>query len=99
MLKAAVSTVFDFPCMLLVCYLHVLLMQAQKHNYTYPRYAWILYDWYADEWWTMGSPIACKNSTSDLMTFLDRAITVQLPEFGNETTDIGTVSIVYTILC
>ena len=65
--------------------------QAQKHNYTYPRYAWILYDWYAEEWWTTGDPID-DCSDGDLRRFLDRAVTVQLPEFGNGTTSIGTVS-------
>ena len=39
----------------------------------------------------MGDPIrGCNNS--DLEAFLDRSITVQLPEFGNGSTTIGTVS-------
>ena len=66
-------------------------LQAQNHSYSYPQYAWILYDWYTDEWWTMGDPIrGCNNS--DLEAFLERSITVQLPEFGNGNTTIGTVS-------
>ena len=76
---------------LCVIMMHALHVQAQKRNYTYPRYAWILYDWYAEEWWTMGDPINC--SDGDLRRFLDRTITVQLPEFGNGTTSIGTVSL------
>ena len=39
----------------------------------------------------MGDPIDCNDG--DLRRFLDMAITVQLPEFGNGTTSIGTVSL------
>ena len=39
----------------------------------------------------MGDVIDC--SDDDLRRFLDRTITVQLPEFGNGTTNIGTVSL------
>lgn len=68
-------------------------MQAMQNNYVYPRYAWIFYDWYPKNWWTRSDdagPGDCSNE--DLANFLDRALTIQLPEFGNETTDIGTVS-------
>lgn len=71
-------------------------MQALNHNYIYPWYAWILYDWYQDRWWT--SEVSGVNLTSgtckddELAVFLDRAITIHLPEVSNETTDIGTVS-------
>ena len=40
----------------------------------------------------MGDAIqGCSNS--DLEAFLERGITVQLPEFGNGSTTIGTVSL------
>jgi hypothetical protein len=72
------------------------LVQAQRHNHVYPDYAWIFYDWYQDGWWTMDVSGAvlkfgdCRDS--ELTNFLDRAITIKLPDTSNKTTDIGTVS-------
>ena len=66
------------------------LIQAQQHNYTYPRYAWIVYGWYPDNWWVSSEPDEC--SSDDLKIFLDRAFVLHLmPELNNETTDIGRV--------
>ena len=40
-------------------------MQAYLHNYTYPCYAWMMYDWYLDGWWTSAmagdDAIDCKD--------------------------------------
>ena len=76
--------------------LWILHIQAQSHDYTYPKYAWIFYDWYRDGWWTAdvsGTQLefgACTDS--ELTGFLDGAITIKLPDVSNETTDIGAVS-------
>ena len=72
------------------------MLQAQSHNYIYPNYAWIFYDWYQDGWWTTdvsGATLEfgdCRDS--ELAGSLDRAITIKLPGVSNKTTDIGTVS-------
>ena len=68
--------------------------QAFIHSYVYPRYAWVMYDWYQDGWWTLAisdddDVIDCKDH--ELAGFLDKALTIQLPDVSNETTDIGTV--------
>ena len=66
-------------------------MQALKQGYGYPQYAWLVYDWYPDEWWESETDRPdCTND--DLKKFLERALVIGLPEFNNETTDIGTVS-------
>ena len=69
-------------------------MQAYLHNYTYPCYAWMMYDWYLDGWWTsaMASDDAIDCKDHELAGFLDKALTIQLPDVTNETTDIGIVS-------
>lgn len=78
----------------------MLFVQAQSHNHVYPNYAWIFYDWYQDGWWTMDVSGAvfggCRDS--ELAGFLDRAITIKLPDISNKTTDIGTVS-THIIVC
>lgn len=74
------------------------LTQASKNNYTYPRYVWIHYDWYPKNWWKSDVSASSDCSNEELMEFLDNALTIQLPEFGNETTDIGTVSKRFSIL-
>ena len=54
-----------------------------------------MYDWYQDGWWTLAvsgddDAIDCKDH--ELAGFLDKALTIQLPDVSNETTDIGSVS-------
>ena len=51
-----------------------------------------MYDWYPSEWWILKElkPGDCSNE--ELTEFLDKVLTIQLPEFGNGSTEIGTVS-------
>lgn len=72
--------------------LRLLFIQARKKNYAFPRYVWIHYDWYPKNWWRSDRSVPGDCSDDELMEFLDKALTIQLPEFGNETTEIGTVS-------
>ena len=69
-------------------------VQAMKQGYVYPQYAWLVYGWYAEEWWKLGQEnITQRDCTDDdLKEFLDRAIVVGLPEFSNDTNDVGIVS-------
>lgn len=53
-----------------------------------------MYDWYPDGWWTQeisGVDGDFDCSDSDLAIFLDRALTIQLPDVSNETVDVGSV--------
>ena len=76
-------------------------LQAMKQGYVYPQYAWLVYGWYAEEWWKLVqgniTQIGCIDD--DLKEFLDRAIVVGLPEFNNDTNDIGTVSKIRKLPC
>ena len=49
-----------------------------------------------DGWWKSNTPGDCSNE--DLERFLDKVLTVQLPEFGNGTTEIGTVSELHALM-
>ena len=70
--------------------IHGCCLQAHRNNYTYPRYAWILYGWYPNYWWVSNELSACK--ANDLKHFLERALAVDVPPFSDGKTDIGTVS-------
>ena len=74
---------------------HVIL-QAQRQNYTYPKYAWIAYDWYPKRWWAFEeSNIEVSCSDSELAEFLDKVISFRwrpVPDDRNATTDAGIVS-------
>ena len=69
-------------------------MQAIRKNITYPKYAWIMFDWYPKNWWKQlnGSNITC--SEDQLARFLDKVLTLRrYPEADdvNATTDAGIV--------
>ena len=50
------------------------VLQAAKRNLTYPRYAWIMFGWYPDRWWT-GAVARNNVSCSDeqLEEFIENA--------------------------
>ena len=53
-----------------------------------------MYDWYPEGWWTqelsgVDDDVDCSNN--DLAKFLERALTIQLPDVSNETVDVGSV--------
>ena len=83
------ATVFIFSSMLPSS-------QAYMKGFTYPRYAWITYGWYQDEWWTAAVTDNDVNCTdAELASFLDRVLAVQnIPAAENLTapTDTGLVS-------
>ena len=65
-----------------------------RRNYTYPRYAWITYNWYPDRWWTEAVTTTVNvNCTDDeLERFLERVISLEnypVAEDANRTTDEG----------
>ena len=69
-------------------------MQAIRKNLTYPKYAWIMYDWHPKNWWTKlnGSKIKC--TPDELAKFLDKVLTLRrYPEADDvsATTDAGIV--------
>ena len=69
-------------------------MQAIRKNITYPKYAWIMFDWYPKNWWKQlnGSKVKC--SEDELARFLDKVLTLRrYPEADdvNATTDAGIV--------
>ena len=39
----------------------VLFIQALDHNMAHPRYAWMFFNWYNDNWWTN---ISCTQNNS-----------------------------------
>ena len=65
-------------------------MQAAKEDLTYPRYAWIIYSWYAENWWTKdvaGTVIDMSCSDDELTNFLEKARPIliqQLPVADDE---------------
>ena len=73
--------------------------QASKRGYTYPNYAWILPDWYVDNWWTAavdGGNISCTDQ--ELEIFLEKTLVLQRylsPESNTVYTDTGIVSVSY----
>ena len=73
-------------------------MQAQKRNYTYPRYVWITYHWYPKQWWTenVTSNVSVSCTEEELESFLERVLTIQRYETledENATTEFGRVSV------
>lgn len=62
----------------------------------YPRYVWITYAWYREEWWTSAindEPIRC--SEDELVQLLRLSIAIEIvPVSGdpNAKTDVGLVS-------
>ena len=70
--------------------------QAAKRGLTYPKYAWIAYDWYPRGWWKqdiMENEEDCDNDM--LQTFLERVISLRrypAPDDSSVETDAGIVS-------
>ena len=69
--------------------------QAVKLGLTYPRYAWLIYGWYQDRWWTGAVDSNMVDCTDQqLATFLERALVLQIfPSSEDPTapTDTGLV--------
>lgn len=72
-------------------------MQAYRRGYTYPRYVWLLYAWYAERWWTEEiNPQTANCTDNQLAGFLERGIAMQIYPIafdGNATTDTGLVGV------
>ena len=67
-----------------------------RRSYTYPRYAFITYNWYPDRWWTDDVTTTVNVSCSDdeLERFLERSISLEnypMAEDHNRLTDEGRV--------
>ena len=65
---------------------------------TYPRYTWILYDWYPQRWWEVQDSDTLTCTNEEMKRFLERAISFRrhpFPEQGNITVDTGIVSVSY----
>ena len=77
-------------------YFTAAIIQAHKKGFTYPRYAWIAFDWYPQRWWTRAvfqDDIDCTDD--ELAAFLDKTITLRrhpTQEDVNATTTTGIVS-------
>ena len=68
--------------------------QAIERKLTYPKYAWIMYDWYPKQWWTKLDN-SSKCSSDDIVRFLDKVMTLRrYPETDDisATTEAGIVS-------
>jgi len=47
------------------------MLQAAKRNLTYPRYAWIMFGWYPDKWWTGAmarNNLSCSDEQLEVFT-------------------------------
>lgn len=70
--------------------------KASKLGYTYPYYAWILQDWYTENWWKAsvdGDVINCTDT--ELEIFLDKALSLHIHPSSDDyfgSTNIGIVS-------
>ena len=78
------------------------MVQAQRNNYTYPKYAWISYDWYSLRWYAYEeSKIEVSCSDKELAEFLEKMISFRtraVQDNKNATTDAGIVSYNYCAL-
>ena len=77
---------------------HSLNWQAAKRGLRYPKYTWIIYDWFPEGWWKSRDNDTLKCSEEEMKTVLERAISFRrhpLVKEGNSTTDAGIVSIAY----
>lgn len=67
----------------------------------YPRYVWITYAWYQDQWWTSGvnnEPIRC--SEDELVQLLRLSLAIEIvpvPDDPSAQTDVGLVRWIHTI--
>ena len=72
-------------------------MQAQRQNFTFPRYVFMAYDWFPPKWWTYGrSQIQVNCTDEELTNFIERSLSFQwrpVPDDDNVTTDTGKVTL------
>jgi hypothetical protein len=77
---------------------HILFdWQAAKRGLKYPRYTWIIYDWFPEGWWKSRDTDKLICSNEEMKTVLERAISFRrhpLLKQGNSITDAGIVSII-----
>lgn len=76
--------------------------QAAKRGLRYPKYTWIIYDWYPERWWESRDTDTLKCSNEEMKTVLERAISFRrhpLPKQDNSTTDAGIVSNLKCLSC
>ena len=73
-----------------------LVIQAQRNNLTYPKYAWISSDWYPPRWYAFEeSKIEVNCSERELAEFLEKVIifrTRPVQDNKNAIIDAGIVS-------
>lgn len=78
------------------------MLQAQQNNFTYPKYAWIAYDWFPLRWWAREeSSVEVSCSDHELAEFLEKVISLRwrpVPDDLNATTDSGIVSMLSLLL-
>ena len=77
---------------------HLLNWQAAKRGLRYPKYTWIIYDWFPEGWWKSRDTDSLICSDEEMKTVLERAISFRrhpLLKEGNSTTDAGIVSVAY----
>ncbi|KAL5471263.1 hypothetical protein EMCRGX_G029359 [Ephydatia muelleri] len=86
----------DYRIFYLNCYsgpARKIICEASKRGYMYPKYAWILPDWYIDQWWMAavdGGSVNCTDT--ELETFLERTLILQRylsPDANTALTDAG----------
>ena len=74
----------------------LLIWQAAKKGLKYPKYTWILYDWYPEGWWISENKAKWNCSNEEMKMVLERAISFRrhppIPREDNDTTDSGIVS-------
>ena len=51
-IKSLTDSGLSYSQKFVVFYLLLFSMQGAKRNLVYPRYAWLLYSWYTELWWT-----------------------------------------------
>ena len=70
-------------------------LQAHMHNYTFPRYVWMAYDWFPPQWWTYERshvPVNCTDA--ELSNFIEGSLSFQwqpVSDVPDVTTDTGKV--------
>ena len=73
------------------------LPQAARRNLVYPNYAWIVYAWYPEKWWTEGDDLdGCTNDFLEDFLIRARALLLNIvaePDDFDAITDGGFVSL------
>ena len=87
-----------------LCSFHVtsFLLQAAHRKLHYPHYAWLIYDWYPDRWWT--EEVAnetidgCPDEVLEAFLIQSRALLIHIlpePDDSDKETAAGIVRGVY----